>query len=125
MNIFFALKNLSAINYVNSNGLVTPFGSERSGTPVPQAVVHDSGVVAMSNRSKEDIDDLDSASPDLDMDLTSRGDEPTDCRSVTSRERLRQKMQADIDAFLNGGGKIQLVERGLTAERLNQQSGEL
>jgi len=79
----------------------------------------------MSNRSKEDIGDLDSASPDLDMDLTSTGGDVTDCRSVTSRERLRQKMQSDIDAFLSGGGKIQLVERGMTAERLNQQSGEL
>lgn len=79
----------------------------------------------MSSRSKEDLDDIEPASPDLDMDLTSSGDEPMDSRSVTSRERLRQKMQADIDAFLNGGGKIQMVERGMTAERMSQQSGEL
>lgn len=41
--------------------------------------------------------------------------------SVSSRQRVREKMQADIDAFLAGGGKIQHFDITMTADKLNQQ----
>ena len=41
--------------------------------------------------------------------------------SVSSRQRVREKMQADIDAFLASGGKIQHFDITMTADKLNQQ----
>ena len=42
--------------------------------------------------------------------------------SVSSRQRVREKMQPDIDAFLAAGGKIQHFDITMTAEKLNQQA---
>ena len=43
--------------------------------------------------------------------------------SVSSRQRVRDKMQADIDAFLAAGGKIQHFDITMSAEKLNQRNG--
>ena len=37
--------------------------------------------------------------------------------SVTSRKSTRDSLQADIEAFLARGGKIQQVETGMSAEK--------
>jgi hypothetical protein len=39
--------------------------------------------------------------------------------SVSSRQRIRSQMQADIDAFLARGGKIQQLDISMSAEKLN------
>jgi hypothetical protein len=43
--------------------------------------------------------------------------------SVSSRQRVREKMQTDIDAFLAAGGKIEHLEITMSAEKLNQRHG--
>lgn len=41
--------------------------------------------------------------------------------SVSSRQRIRDQMQADIDAFLAQGGTIEKLDITMSAEKLNQQ----
>ncbi len=43
--------------------------------------------------------------------------------SVSSRQRIRDKMAADVEAFLAGGGKIEQLDITMSAEKLNQQRG--
>ncbi|BCE01023.1 hypothetical protein [Marinicellulosiphila megalodicopiae] len=37
-------------------------------------------------------------------------------RTLTSRTRLRDEMEADIEAFINGGGEIQLVAKNMRTD---------
>ncbi|QSP95269.1 hypothetical protein LPB19_02270 [Marinobacter salinisoli] len=39
-----------------------------------------------------------------------------DGHSIASRARVRAQLQADIDAFLNGGGKIQEVDTSFRSD---------
>lgn len=43
--------------------------------------------------------------------------------SVSSRQRIRDKMAADVEAFLAAGGKITQLDITMSAEKLNQQRG--
>ena len=43
--------------------------------------------------------------------------EMAEAKSVSSRKSSRDSLHADIEAFLASGGKIQMVEAGVTAER--------
>jgi hypothetical protein len=47
--------------------------------------------------------------------LGSREDNP-ETRTVATRERIRDKMSADIEAFLNGGGRINAIEPNVMAD---------
>lgn len=41
--------------------------------------------------------------------------------SVSSRQGIRAQMNADIEAFLAGGGKIKHLDITMSAEKLSQQ----
>ena len=57
-----------------------------------------------------------SDSDDLDMEFVSSRDEHAETRSIASRERLRSKMESDIEAFLAAGGQIQQIEPNVQAD---------
>jgi hypothetical protein len=43
-------------------------------------------------------------------------DEPVETRSQEARRKLREQMQAEIDAFLKSGGRIEQVEPNVSAQ---------
>ena len=54
-------------------------------------------------------------------DFVTRNKETAEGLSVSSRQKLRDKMQADIDAFLAAGGKIQHFDITMSAEKLSHR----
>ena len=54
-------------------------------------------------------------------DFIPRHKEFADEMSVSSRQRVRHKMQVDIDAFLASGGTIQHLDIAMSAEKLRQR----
>ena len=56
----------------------------------------------------EQIDSAETAAP--------AREEPADLRSSESRRRLREQMQAEIEAFLRGGGHIEKLEASASAQ---------
>lgn len=59
------------------------------------------------------------------LDYSSSGrEEAAEGRNCSSRQRIRDKMQSDIDAFLAKGGRIEELDIGMSAEKLSQQAGE-
>ena len=47
---------------------------------------------------------------------SSAREEPAETRSSEARRKLREQMQADIDAFLKSGGRIQQLEPTVSAQ---------
>lgn len=52
----------------------------------------------------------------LDTDFLSSRDDPPESRTVASRQRLRKRLTTDVDAFLNGGGEIEVVDTQKSAD---------
>jgi hypothetical protein len=50
-------------------------------------------------------------------------EEPADVRSSEARRRVRDQMQADIDAFLRGGGRIEKLEATASAQGTSITAG--
>lgn len=46
----------------------------------------------------------------------SGGEDDPEARTVSSRQRLRDKMESEIDRFLSSGGKITVVAPNVTAD---------
>lgn len=55
--------------------------------------------------------------------LGSREDNP-ETRTVATRERIRDKMTSDIEAFLNGGGKIDAIKPNVMTDPPRKPSSE-
>lgn len=53
--------------------------------------------------------------------FVSRNREGAEGLSVSSRQKVRDKMQADIDAFLAAGGKIQQFDITMSAEKMSHR----
>jgi len=47
---------------------------------------------------------------------SSAREEPAETRSSEARRKLREQMQAEIDAFLKSGGRIQQLEPTVSAQ---------
>lgn len=47
---------------------------------------------------------------------SSTREEPAETRSSEARRKLREQMQAEIDAFLQAGGRIQQLEPTVSAQ---------
>ena len=54
-------------------------------------------------------------SKDIDMDYIGSREESAEARTIKSRERLRDKMNDDVEAFLASGGQINQVDPHVTA----------
>lgn len=50
--------------------------------------------------------------------------EDADHLSVSSRQRIRDQMNADIETFLARGGKIEKLDITMSAEKLAQQQSQ-
>ncbi len=69
-----------------------------------------------SINSSDDTDDV-----SIESDYGSRGGsytEDPDRLSVSSRQRIRDQMGADIEAFLARGGQIEQLDNSMSAEKL-------
>lgn len=51
-----------------------------------------------------------------DKEFSAAKDDAADDRSVSSRERLRGQLYADVEEFLSRGGKIEKVDPHVTAD---------
>ncbi|KEQ14072.1 hypothetical protein GZ78_25930 [Endozoicomonas numazuensis] len=58
------------------------------------------------------------------MSFLGSRDEPADQRTVESRKKLRESMNAQIEAFLNSGGEIEEVPSNITADPPKKPSSE-
>ncbi len=64
-------------------------------------------------------DDADDVTIELDSSSRSwRYNEDSEHLSVSSRQRIRDQMRADIEAFLARGGQIELLDTTMSAEKL-------
>ena len=52
----------------------------------------------------------DSVSPSVDY----RGEDAAECRTVSSKEQIRSKLNDDVEEFLKQGGAIEQVSTGVT-----------
>jgi len=52
----------------------------------------------------------------VDLSFIGSREEVAESRSVTSRKRLRNQVESDIEAFLNKGGKISEIAPDVTAD---------
>ena len=52
----------------------------------------------------------------VDLEFIGSREENAESRTIASRERLRQQMSGEIEAFLNKGGKISQIDRHVTAD---------
>jgi len=77
----------------------------------------------MGNKHDEVMDDM--TDDDLNTDDTDLGEpdmkfigssEEGVMRSIASRKKLRNKMDADVEAFLRGGGQISEIEDNVMAD---------
>ncbi|MBB5319714.1 hypothetical protein [Marinobacter oulmenensis] len=50
------------------------------------------------------------------LDASGSWGDSEDNHSIASRARVRARLQADIDAFLNGGGRIEEVETSFRSD---------
>lgn len=50
---------------------------------------------------------------DFDLDYIGSKDEAAEARTMSSRTRLRQKMESDVEQFLKRGGTIEVIESTL------------
>jgi hypothetical protein len=57
------------------------------------------------------------------FDENETGPEPGET-GVVARQRLREKMQKDVEAFLKAGGKIETVSASATAESIEKPTSE-
>ena len=62
----------------------------------------------MSNTSTSSLHQIDIS--------TLKEEEGVQERSVTSRKRVRAAVEADVEAFLQGGGSVQEIPKGLRAD---------
>ena len=69
----------------------------------------------MATRTRGDMDDSDTT--DLGNELW---DNHGDCHTVTARERIRQQLASDIEAYIAHGGKIQHLEPHMRAENTGE-----
>lgn len=69
-----------------------------------------------SNSPSDDVDDV-SMEPDSGSRRGTLVEDP-DHLSVSSRQRIRDQMHADIEAFLARGGQIQQLDNSMSAEKL-------
>ncbi len=65
---------------------------------------------------------FDGFDPDVDFSFGSR-DDPPESRTVAARQRLRRKLDQDVEAFLARGGSIEVVDTHVTAPLPNKPSG--
>jgi predicted GNAT superfamily acetyltransferase len=73
----------------------------------------------MSSEDEEDNNELVESEP-VEAELPPTEKELAEARSLESRRKMREQMQADIEAFLNKGGRIEQLEpsassQGITA----------
>ena len=52
----------------------------------------------------------------IDYDFLGSKDDVAESRTVASRFRIRQKIQDDVEAFLNQGGRINEINPNVTAD---------
>ncbi|WNO09005.1 hypothetical protein [Teredinibacter sp. KSP-S5-2] len=62
----------------------------------------------------DDYDDDNSVEDEMDMDTISAIDDPGS--QLSAKERERQKLQEQIDAFLASGGQIQQIDSNVIAD---------
>jgi hypothetical protein len=55
-------------------------------------------------------------SQDVDMEFIGSKDENAEMRTLSSRDRIREQLDADIEAFINQGGAIEQVEAHVTGD---------
>ena len=60
----------------------------------------------------------------VDIGFLGSRDEPADQRTVESRKKLRESLNAQIEAFLERGGEIEEVPSNVTADPPKKPSGE-
>lgn len=65
---------------------------------------------------------FDGSDPDLDYRPGGR-DDPPESRTVAARQRLRRKLDHDVEAYLAGGGAIEMVDAHVTATAAGKPSG--
>lgn len=73
----------------------------------------------MSNQDhidKQDADDSDDNDNKIDLSYIGSRDDGADGRTVASRQRLRDQLSSDIEAYLAKGGKIDQVDASVTAD---------
>lgn len=72
-----------------------------------------------SGEEDEENDVVDSEAVEAEADAgvaAAVRDEPAETRSLEARRRLREQMQAEIEAFLKNGGRIEHVEPNASAQ---------
>ncbi len=52
----------------------------------------------------------------VDLDFVGSNEEQAETRTIASRQRLRSKMQDEIDAFLSAGGEINKIAPNVCAD---------
>jgi len=52
----------------------------------------------------------------IDLGYIGSREETAESRTIDSRKRLREKMNADVEAFLNSGGQIKNIDPHVTAD---------
>lgn len=72
----------------------------------------------MANQDQSNKDDAVEQDDDIKIDLSYVGsrDDSADGRTVASRQRLRDQLTSDVEAFLAKGGKIDVVDPNTTAD---------
>lgn len=60
----------------------------------------------------------------VDIGFLGSRDEPADQRTVESRNKLRQSLNSQIEAFLKGGGEIEEIPSNFTSDPPQKPSGE-
>jgi len=73
----------------------------------------------MSSEDEEtetEIVDSDTVEVEVEVEAVAVRDEPVETRSQEARRKLREQMQAEIDAFLKSGGRIEQVEPNVSAQ---------
>ena len=60
----------------------------------------------------------------VDISFLGSRDEPAEERTVESRKKLRASLEAQVEAFLKKGGKIETVDTNVTSDPPKKPSSE-
>jgi hypothetical protein len=78
--------------------------------------------MASEGDEEPDVVDSDDAEAEAETDSEAEApaavsrEEPVELRASESRRKLRDQMQADIERFLNSGGRIEVVDPNTSAK---------
>jgi hypothetical protein len=78
----------------------------------------------MSSEDEEDNNDLVESEP-VEAEPPPTEKELAEARSLESRRKMREQMQADIEAFLNKGGRIEQLEPSASAQGITAGVNDL